>query len=343
MKQEWYKLLKDLVAAQAPSGFETAVQKVYRTYVAPCAHKVYTDRIGNEIAVLDGTSDTTIMIAGHADEIGLIVNYISDDYVIVKSLGGVDVSLLPGLRVTIHTNNGPVHGVIGKKPIHQIRNENNTTASAIDELWIDIGSTEKEKTKDRVQIGNFVTFNGEFIQLSEDIICSKSFDNRVGVFTAATVLENLSAMNCPHSIYSVSTVQEEVGSRGAKTATYQIKPDIAIAVDVTFTSDYPGINKNVYGDVKLGSGPVISLGTRIDQRYVQQLIKIAEDKSIPYQIEINPSNTGTDADSIHTEIGGVSTLVISIPCRYMHTPNEVVSLTDIENTVQLITQFILSI
>ena len=338
------KFLKDLVAAPSPSGFESPAQKVVREYLAPFADKITLDRNGNLIALKKGSGKLKVMVVGHADEIGLIVNHIDEQgYLYVKPLGGFDVNLLPGLRLDIYHQGKVVRGIIGRKPIHLMRAGDEATKLKMEDLWIDIGASNKEDALKKVAIGDVITYNSSFEYLSDDLIVSKATDNKVGVYVAAAVMQELAKKELKASYYAVSSVGEETTMRGARTSAWQIEPDIAIAVDVTFTSDIPGADKRLIGDVALAKGPTLSIGAALHPAVHTRLLALAKKHKIPIQIEIAPGRTGTDADAIHDLKGGAAVAVIGIPNRYMHSPNEVVSLQDLDHAVKLICEFMLSL
>ncbi len=338
------KFLKDLVSAPSPSGFEAPAQIVVREYLKPFADKITQDRNGNLIALKKGSGKLKVMVVGHADEIGLIVNHIDEQgYLYVKSLGGFDVNLLPGLRLDIYHQGQVVRGIIGRKPIHMMRGGDDTLKLKMEDLWIDIGASSREDALKIVAIGDVITYHSVFEHLSNDLIVSKATDNKVGVYVAAAVMQELAKKQLKASYYAVSSVGEETTMRGARTSAWQIEPDIALAVDVTFTSDIPGADKRVFGDVSLAKGPTLSIGAALHPSVHKRLLELAKQHKIPVQIEIAPGRTGTDADAIHDLKGGAAMAVIGIPNRYMHSPNEVISLKDLDAAVQLISEFVLSL
>lgn len=341
MEEKHLKFFKDLVSAPSPSGFEAPAQKVARAFMAPYADEIRSDVNGNLIAVKHGSGKLKVMVVGHADEIGFIINHIDEQgYVYVKTLGGFDVNLLPGLRVDIYHEGNIIRGIIGRKPIHMMRGEEGSTKLKLEDLWIDIGAVNKEDALKRVAIGDIATYHSQFELLSEDLVVTKATDNKVGVYVAARVMQELAKKKLKTSYYAVCSVGEETTMKGAGTSAFQIEPDIAIAVDVTFTSDIPGADKRVFGDVSLGKGPTLSIGAALHPLIKDRLIQAADKLKLPYQIEIAPGRTGTDADAIHGLRSGAATAVIGIPNRYMHSPNEVVSLSDLENAVKMTAAFI---
>lgn len=338
------EFLKKLVSAPSPSGFEGPAQKVVRDYLKPFADKVSGDRNGNVIALKKGSGKLKVMVVGHADEIGFIVNHIDEQgYLYVKPLGGFDVNLLPGLRVEIYHAGKAIRGIIGKKPIHMLRGGDEGAKLKMEDLWIDIGASNRAAALKKVAVGDVVTYKGDFEQLSDDLIVTKATDNKVGVYVACAVLRELAKKPLKANYYAVSSVGEETTMRGARTSAWQIEPDVAIAVDVTFTSDIPGADKRVFGEVSLAKGPTLSIGAALHPAVHAKLLDVAAKHKIPYQLEIAPGRTGTDADAIHDLKGGSAMAVIGIPNRYMHSPNEVVSLKDLDAAVKLLSAFILSL
>lgn len=344
MNEKNKKYLFDLLAVPSPSGYEAPAQAITKAFLAGVCDEIKGDVNGNLIAFKKGSGKKKIMIVGHADEIGFIVSYIDESgFVYVKTLGGFDVNLLPGLRVDIHHDKQIVRGIIGKKPIHMMRGSDDNPKLKIEDLWIDIGAKDKQDALSKVAIGDIITYSSQIEQLSDDLIVSKATDNKVGVYVAAAVMQELAKKKIKANYYAVASVGEETAMKGAGTSAYLIQPDIAIAVDVTFTSDIPGADKRVFGEVGLGKGPTLTLGAALHPAVNDKLIELAKKHDIPLQIEISPSRTGTDADAIHALRTGTATAVIGIPNRYMHSPNEVISLGDLDKAVSLLTEFVKSI
>lgn len=335
------KFFKDLVMAPSPSGFEQPAQEVYRNFVKEYADEVTTDVHGNVIALKKGTGKLRIMISGHADEIGLMVNYIDDKgFIRFTAIGGVDATLLPGLRVNIYHNKKVVRGIVGRKPIHLMSPEDRKSTPKISDLWIDIGAKDKKAAEKKVCVGDHATFSPGLETLSGSIITTKATDNKAGVYVAGCILKELADENISANIYSVSSVQEEVGLRGARTSAFGIDPHVGIAIDVTHATDYPGMNKNQLGDVALEKGPTIAVGANINPKVFELLKKAGNNAKVKYQIEAAPRGTGTDANAIQVTRAGVAAGLISIPNRYMHTPNEVISFKDLDGAVKLLSEFI---
>lgn len=336
-KEYLYRLLE----VASPSGFESAAQEITRKYLAGSADEITSDINGNLIALKKGSGARKIMIVGHADEIGFMINYIDESgYLYLKSLGGIDPNLLPGLRVNIWHKGKALRGIVGKNAPHMSRGSDDSAKLKMEDIWVDIGAVDKKDAEKRVAVGDIITFHSEIEMLGENVIVSKATDNKVGVYVAAAVMKALAKTPLKADYYAVASVGEETTMKGGRTSSYQIEPDIAIAVDVTFTSDVPGADKRKFGDIKLGAGPTLALGAAVHPKVNDALRKLAEELKIPLQIEIAPGATGTDADAIHSQKSGVATAVLSIPNRYMHSPIEMIDLRDLDNAVKLLTEFV---
>ncbi|MFC1887601.1 M42 family metallopeptidase [Candidatus Cloacimonadota bacterium] len=340
MKQELKKLFKDLVLAPSPSGFEQPAQEVFRNFVKDKSDELKTDVHGNVIAFKKGTGKLRLMIVGHADEIGLMVKYIDDDgFIRFTAIGGVDASILPALKVKIYHGKKIFRGIIGKKPIHLLKPEERGKAAKMEDLWIDFGAKDKKDAEKKISVGDHITFDVGMEMLNSDFVTTKATDNKAGVFIAAGVLDTLAEEKISANLFAVSSVQEEIGLRGATTSAFGIDPHVGIAMDVTHATDYPFMNKNVMGDVKMGAGPVLVLGANINPKVFELLKAAAEKAKVKYQIEAAPRGTGTDANAIQTTRAGVAAGLISIPNRYMHTPVEVVSFKDMEGAIKTLAEF----
>ncbi|MDZ4121918.1 MAG: hypothetical protein U1C33_05825, partial [Candidatus Cloacimonadaceae bacterium] len=294
------KFFHELLSVASPSGFEAPAQKIVRKYLAPVADEISSDLNGNLVAFKKGSGKLKVMLVGHADEIGFMVNYIDDNgYVYIKTLGGFDVNLLPGLRINIYHGENIVRGILGKKPVHMMRGQDDPPKLKIEDVWIDIGAKNKEEAQKKVAVGDIGTYSSQIEMLSDDLIVTKATDNKCGVYVASAVMSELAKKKIKANYYAVSSVGEETTMKGARTSAYRIEPDIAIAIDVTFTSDIPGADKRVYGEVALGKGPTITLGAALHPAVNNRLRELAEKHKIPVQIEVSPGGTGTDADAIH--------------------------------------------
>lgn len=345
MEDENLEFLEDLVEAPSPTGSEVPVADLVRMRLADAADEVETNVMGSVHARLLGCAGgPTLMLAAHMDEIGLMVTYVSDDgYLSVSAVGGVDAAILPGMRVDVHTQEGPVRGVVGRKPIHLIEPDERKSVTSIDKLVIDLGMP-AERVKKLVRVGDVITFGVGFERFGDNMAVSRAFDDKAGVWVAVRVLEKLAeAGRAPGDFVAAATVQEEIGVRGGETSAYGVHPDVGLAFDVTHATDYPGIDKAKYGNIVCGAGPVIARGPNINPEVFDRLVAAAEAEGIAYQIEAEPGVTGTDARAIQMARGGIPCGLISIPLRYMHTPTEVISLSDLEDAVKLIVRFALDL
>jgi putative aminopeptidase FrvX len=331
--------LKTLLNTPGPSGDEAAAARVWRDEARTFADQVYADVRGNSYALLEG-SGARVLLAGHIDEIGLMISYIDDDgYLFFAPVGGWDAQVLVGQRVRLLGHQGEVVGVVGKKPIHMMKSEERDQVSKIENLWIDIGVKSRDEALERVRVGSVGVIDAPLYELPHGRIVSRSLDNRIGAFTVLEALRRLSQDRPTASVAAVATTQEETSLTGATTAAFRFDPHISIVVDVTFATDHPETDKRQFGDVRLGGGPVLSRGAANSPLVHERLVAIAERESIPYSLQITPRYTGTDADAIHLARGGVATGVISIPNRYMHSPNEMIDLTDVDHAARLIAAF----
>ena len=334
--------LVDLLHARSPSGAEFEAQKVFDHYVKPAADSYAKDAMGNRLATLNPKGDPVLMLAGHMDELGLIITFVNKDgFIYFDTIGGHDLSIISGRRVVIQTANGPIKGVTGKRAIHLMDEEDRKKVPKKHEIWIDIGASSKKDALERVSIGDTVTYDHEFELIHGSIGTARAFDNTVGAYVVGETLIRLAAAKkkAAAQVVAVATAQEEIGTRGAITAAYSVNPHVALAVDVGHATDHPDCDQRKFGETKLGGGPIICRGPNINPKVYERLVKAAKKLKIPYQLEADPRPTGTDARAIQVGRGGIATGLVSIPLRYMHTPSEIVDLEDVERTVQLFVQF----
>ncbi|MCF7688343.1 MAG: M42 family metallopeptidase [Cephaloticoccus sp.] len=334
--------LTDLLHARSPSGYESEAQAVFDRYVKPAADTYAHDALGNRIATLNPDGDPVLMLAGHLDELGLIITYINEKgFLYFDLIGGHDRIVISGRRVVIQTANGPIKGVTGKRAIHLMDAEDRKKVPERHEMWIDIGASSKQEALQRVSIGDAATYDHEFELIHGSIGTARAFDNKVGAYVVGETLVRLanSKANLAAKVVSVGTVQEEIGVRGATTSAFAINPHLAVAIDVGHATDHPDCDNRKYGEFKLGGGPMICRGANINPKIFQKLVHAAHDLGIPYQIEADPRATGTDARALQLSRGGVATGLISVPLRYMHTPSEMVDLQDVEHAVALLVEF----
>jgi endoglucanase len=334
--------LKAILEQPSPSGCEGRVRNVLKEHYQKHADEVEVDVHGNLWGVLNPGGSPKVMLSGHCDEIGLMVTYINDQgYIAFAAVGGINVPLLQGSRILLHTPQGDVPGVIAVKPIHLMdKDERGKTRQKISDLWIDIGAKDKADAEKVVRVGDVATVDAGFMELRNGLATARGFDDRVGAFTVAETLRLLKGKAFKPAVYCVNTVQEEVGLRGATTAAYAIDADVGIAVDVGFASDCPDVNKNMVGDVKLGEGPALHRGPNINPVVEDLLEKAAKKARIKVQMQAEPRPTGTDANAIQLSRGGKAAALVSIPNRYMHSPSEVCCLRDAENAAKLLAQFV---
>ena len=338
MRSESYDFLKSLEETPSVSGYEQPVARIVRKRMAKYADDIRTDVHGNVIVGINTKAPTRVMLAGHMDQIGFLVNHVNDNGTIhVVAVGGIDNTVLPGSRLTIHTKKGPVEGVIGRKPIHLMKpEERNNGKIELPDLVVDIGAKDKDDALSRVSIADSITYKLGMSKLSDDRIVSPGLDNKVGTFVVMEALRLASEGKLKCALYAVATVQEEIGLRGARTSCYGIDPHVGIAVDVTHASDYAAIDKRSVGDVQIGKGAVIEMGANINPILSDLFVETARRKKVPHQMSAAPGATGTDANAMQISRAGVATGIISIPNRYMHTPVELVSLSDLEACAELI-------
>ncbi len=338
MQKATLEFLRRLVEAPGPVGAEGAVQEVFRDHVEPVADQIVELAHGSVAAVRNPAGSPRVIVTGHADEIGLIVHHVNDaGYVYVRALGGIDVGVVLGQVVEIHTKKGLVHGVVGRKPVH-LQAERGKVPK-IEEIYVDIGAASRSEAEKRVRAGDPITFRRGLTQLSRDRVSSKAMDNRTGVFCAAEALRRLGSRDPKACVIALSTVGEEIGGDGAATAAFELEPDVAIAIDVTFATDQPDVDAKESSSIALGKGPAVARGPRLNESVVALLERAAGKKKIPLQYEILEGRTGTDGDPIYRSRGGVPLGIVSVPSRYMHSPVEVVSLKDLEQIADLLATF----
>jgi putative aminopeptidase FrvX len=335
------EVLRKLLTAPGPSGYEQAAAVVFRDSASAFA-EVTHDTVGSSVARVKGTADGPLLaVVGHIDEIGLIVHHVDDDgFLWFSGVGGWDPIILVGQRVEIATREGTVLGVVGKKPIHLLKDEERKQVPELRHLHIDIGAANGDEARGRVRIGDVAVIAGEPLEYPNGRIVSRSMDNRLGCFVAYEVARLVAeAGGAPGDVAGVAVTQEEITFAGARTTAFTLQPDVAIVVDVTFATDPPGSDEKELGTHKFGSGPVIGRGSTLDPQVFELLHAAGEEAGIPFTVAASARYTGTDADAIHLARGGIPTGVVSIPLRYMHSPVEMVQLEDVDNTAKLIVAF----
>jgi len=332
-------LLTRLLTAPGPPGHEEAPAAVWREAAEEFADEVTLDAVGNSVARVNGNSDHPLLaVIGHVDEIGLLVSHISEKgFLHVVQTGGWDPQILVGQRVEVLTRSGPVLGVVGRKPIHVLEQDERKKAVELKGLHVDIGVSDADEARSLVREGDPIVITGEPVELRGDRVISRALDNRLGVYVALEVARRVKeAGGGGGPVAGVAAVQEEIGSHGARTMAYGLEPDLAVAVDVTHATDAPGVSAGQLGEHGLGSGPVITRGAIVSRPLNDLLDAAAESVGIECSSEAAGSATRTDADAIHASRTGVPTAVVSIPLRYMHSPVELVELGDVEGVIAVI-------
>ncbi len=330
-----------ILETPSPSGYESPVQQLVRGYVGPAADEVRTDVHGNVIAVKNPRAELRVMLAGHCDQIGLVVQYVdSDGYLYVQSIGGWDPQVLLGQRMTVWAAGGPVLAVIARKPIHLLTDEEKKQCIKLKDLWLDIGAVNKEEAEKLVRVGDPVTVDLGFRAMLNQRASGPAMDDKCGVWVVMEAFRRIARENLACAVYAVSTVQEEIGLRGATTSAYSIDPHVGIAVDVTHATDCPTVDKKQEGDIALGKGPVIYRGPNMNPVVVARLIQAAADNNIPHQLAASGRASPTDANPMQLNRSGMATGLVSIPNRYMHSPVEMVSLEDMDRAADLLARFV---
>jgi endoglucanase len=331
--------LKKLLDTPGPSGYESAAAKVWRDEAKTFADDVQGDVHGNSMAVVNAKGGPTIMLAGHIDEIGVIVTYIDDDgFVYIAPIGGWDPQVLVAQRIRFAGRKGEVMGAVGKKPIHLMKPEEREKASKMTDLWVDIGAATRAQAEAVLSIGDAGVIDSRTLDFPNDRIVSRSIDDRIGAFVVLEALRRYAAEPGEARVVAVATTQEEIAYRGggALVGAQRVNPAMAIVVDVTFATDHPGVEKKELGHSPLGSGPVLTRGSVVSPVAFRILRDTAELARIPFTLHAAGRETSTDADAIHLAREGVATALLSVPNRYMHSPNEMVSLVDLDHAATLI-------
>lgn len=329
-------LLETFVAIPSPSGCEEIIADAFCDKISPYVDEVTIDNLNNVVALKRGSGATNIMVVAHADEVGFMVTNIDDrGFVSIRPVGGIDATIMSGLCLLIHGYKKTVLGIVGKRAVHLIKHDEQQSNITFDNLWVDIGCKSRDEAKQMIRIGDYVTYGSNFNVLRGDIVCSKSLDDKVGLAALVGLAQTLKDSVLHANLYFVASSQEELGARGARAVVNSINPDICIAIDVTHSSDYPSAPST--SDIKLGAGCVITIGPNINKPLASKLIEIADKSAIKYQIEPIPHPTGSDANPIQISSKGVITALLSIPCRYMHSPVEIASLNDVQSTVDVLT------
>lgn len=334
--------LRRLLETPSPSGYEQQIQKLVREYVAGFADEVRTDLHGNVIAARNPQAKLRVMLAGHCDQIGFLVQYIDNEgFLYVQTIGGWDPVVLVGQRLTVWGESGPINGVAGRKAIHLLTDEERKQVPKLKDMWVDIGAKDKAEAASLVRVGDPVTLALGLTSMRNNLAYAPAMDDKVGLWVALEALRRTTPNSLSCGLFAVSTVQEEIGLRGATTSAYGVHPHVGIAIDVTHATDCPTIDKKTEGDIALGRGPVVYRGPNMNPRVVDKLLETATAREIQVQMAASGRATGTDANTIQTSRGGVAAGLVSIPNRYMHSPVEMISLDDIDRAADLLAGFVL--
>ncbi|MFB6095031.1 MAG: M20/M25/M40 family metallo-hydrolase [Halodesulfurarchaeum sp.] len=332
--------LDRLLETPSPSGYETPGQRVWVSYVSGYADEVSTDEYGNAVAVFDGGDGLEFGVGGHADEIGYTVSSITEEgFVRILPIGGSDPQVSQGTQIQIHTDDGPVNGVIGQTAIH-LRDPSGADEETPDiaAQHVDIGAEDEEAARELVEIGDPATAAFGVHDLAGSRLAARGLDNRVGTWVAAETLRRAVERDVDATVYAISTVQEEVGLKGAAMVGYDLDPDALVAVDVTHASDNPAFPDDRANDIALGEGPVVARGTANHPALVTAVREAAAERGHPIQLQATGLRTGTDADAFYTQRGGIPSLNLGIPNRYMHTPAEVIDLDDLDGAATVLAE-----
>ena len=347
MNKSSLKFLTEILEAPSPSGFEQPVRRIIAKRLKPLCDEVRHDVMGNVIGMLNPDAKMRVMLAGHCDEIGMMITHITDEgYIHFSAVGGFETLVVLGQRVLIHNERGAAPGVVGRTAVHLIKRSGGelNKGPKMHEAWIDIGAKNKKDALKAVAVGDYITVDAGVVHLRNNLIVARACDDRVGAFVVAETMRLLSGSKrrLNVAVYGVATTQEEVGLRGARVCAHGVDPHAGIAVDVGFATDYPTATKSLTGDIAIGKGPILARGPNINPVLGKMLLDTAKRKKIPYQVEGAPAATGTDANVMQMTRAGVAAALVSIPNRYMHTPVEVVGLKDLEDTAKLLAATLLS-
>ncbi|MEJ2481738.1 MAG: M20/M25/M40 family metallo-hydrolase [Gemmatimonadota bacterium] len=333
-----------LLNASGPSGFETVAAAAWREIASGFADRVWGDVHGNSFAEIGSGGTPTVMLAGHIDEIGLMVHHVDDEgFLWVQPVGGWDPQVLVGQRVEILTDGGTVSGVVGRKAIHLIRRDDGDKAVKLKELWIDIGAADGDEARAKVAIGDVATIASGTLELANGLVAARSIDNRVGAAVVLEAMRLAKQQGCAAHVVAVATVQEEIGyvaGGGARTGAFGLDPQVGIVVDVTHATDHPSLDRKEHGDIRIGSGPVLGRGAAINPVVFARLRDAAKGSDMKLQVQALPAMTGTDADAVRMSRAGVAAGLVSVPNRYMHSPNQLVSMQDVQRSAELIATFL---
>lgn len=342
MTRQSFAFLKLLLDTAGPSSFEAAPARIWRAEAEGFADEVHSDVSGNSFATLNPEAMPRLMLAGHIDEIGVMVTHIDEEgYLSFDTIGGWDHQVFVGQRVILLGCQGPVTGVVGKRAIHLMEKDDREKVSKVEDLWIDVGAANRGEAEARLRIGDPGVLAAGVLEFPNGRLVSRCIDNRIGAYVVLEAVRLLSKTKPVASVTAVATTREEIAATGggARSSAHTLEPDVAIVVDVTHATDYPGIEKRKHGDYRLGGGPVLARGASVSELVFDTLVATAEAEKIPFSIEAASRDTHTDAEAIFNAHRGVATALVSVPCRYMHSPNEMVMIEDLDRTARLLAAF----
>jgi endoglucanase len=343
VRPESLVFLKELLDLPGPSAFERAPARRWRDEAGKLGAEVGADATGNSWATLKGGDKQHVVLAGHMDEIGIMVSYVDEHgFLSFDTIGGWDSQVFVGQRVLILGRKERVVGVIGKKAIHLMDKDDRERVSRVEDLWIDIGAANREEALARVRIGDPGVLASSVLEFPNGRLVSRSIDNRIGSFVVLEALRLLAAARPSATVCAVATSREEISATGggARPLATRLNPTVAVVVDVTHATDCPGMDKRKHGEYNLGGGPVLSRGAAVNEAVFEMLVETAEAENVPYSLEAAGRDTRTDAESIFNAGAGIATALVSVPNRYMHSPNEMVALEDLERTARLLAAFV---
>lgn len=342
MRAQSLEFFKEIVNTPSPSGYEEKAAEVYRQYTNDFADQLHTDVHGSVWAIANPDAEMKIMLAGHMDEIGFIVHYIDENgFIYFSGIGGHDSVIPVGQRVWVHGKER-VPGIIGRKAIHLLEEDERKKKPELKDLWVDIGASKREEVEKVISLGDVITFQYEFQALMGDRATARGFDNKMGSFIVAEalrILKEKGGLDKNVGVYAVATVQEEIGLRGARTSAFAIAPQSGLAVDVNHAVDYPGVSKSRYGQLDVGKGPSVMRGANANPVVFDMICQAAKKDKIPYQVDVAPGGTGTDGNAMQLNRGGMAVGILGVALRYMHTPCELLSLKDVENCAKLMAAY----
>lgn len=342
MTEQAINYLNEIINVPSPSGYEGEAQSIFRARAEGCGLDATVDALGNVVAHVRAEGKPKLLITAHIDEIGMVVKHIDEQgFVYVVPVGGVDKLLLPGARLVARYKGRSYLGVCGRKPIHLL-SEQERLRFDWEDLWVDFGFGSRRIALEHLAVGAPVVFNSEFTEMTETLVATRSADNKVGNAILVELMEELTreGVTSAFDVYLASTVQEEIGLRGALVVSCNVKPDVCLVIDAAHATDYPGTNARIHGCVKTGGGPVIAISPDTDYSLGEALAGVAERIGVSVQRDVYPNASGTEAKAMQLQCGGVRVATLSFPVRYMHSASEIFSMSDVDCLTRLIMAFV---